>query len=285
MIMSCELYRSELEDFLYGELSESRASEIRAHLAGCGACASARDDLERENELLARYYEQTAIDPSAEMWEALRDRIRAEALPSRRQEDAGGWFAGLAGGPALAWLFRPSILRQAAFSLLLIALTVAVTTWVLKRGKEENITGKQKEAPAPIQSSQPAEQPAEQPDITPLPVPSPKRSPEVVRRVAPPARRLSDQGLINQQIGQQIARAEREYRNAIRLLDSAIAKRKEVFEPELIKQYESSLALIDSSIAASRRALRERPNDLAAGQFLLAAYARKVELMQDFSMR
>jgi hypothetical protein len=116
-------------------------------------------------------------------------------------------------------------------------------------------------------------------------VPSPKRSPEVVRRVAPPARRLSDQGLINQQIGQQIARAEREYRNAIRLLDSAIAKRKEVFEPELIKQYESSLALIDSSIAASRRALRERPNDLAAGQFLLAAYARKVELMQDFSMR
>jgi anti-sigma factor RsiW len=275
--MSCELCRSELEDLLYGELSESRASEIRAHLAGCRACASARDELERENELFARYYEKTAIDPSAEMWEAIRERIRAEAVPSREREDAGGWFAGWAGGGAFAWLFRPSILRQAAFSLLLIALTVAVTTWVLKRGKNEIETVEKKEIPAPSLSPQTT--------ATPAPIPSPKQSQEIVRRVAPRARRLSDQGLINQQIGQQIARAEREYRNAIRLLDSAIAKRKEAFDPELIRQYESSLALIDSSIAASRRALRERPNDLAAGQFLLAAYARKVELMQDFSMR
>jgi anti-sigma factor RsiW len=280
--MSCELCRSELEDFLYGELSESRASEIRAHLAGCGACASARDDLERENELFARYYEQTASEPSAEMWGAIRERIRAEAVssqrqPSHEQEDARGWFSGWAGSGAFAWLFRPSILRQAAFSLLLIALTVAVTTWVLKRGENENTIVERKETPAPSPSPQVA--------ATPLPVPSPKRSREVVRRVARPVKRLSDQGLINQQIGQQIARAEREYRNAIRLLDSAIAKRKEGFDPELIRQYESSLALIDNSIAASRRALRERPNDLAAGQFLLAAYARKVELMQDFSMR
>jgi Putative zinc-finger len=285
--MNCELCRSELEDLLYGELSESRASEIRAHLAGCGACASARDELERENELFARYYEKTAIDPSAEMWEAIRERIRAEAVPSRKQpsrkqEDAGGWFSGLAGSGAFAWLFRPSILRQAAFSLLLIAVTVAVTTWVLKRGQDENRENsnrivENKETPAPSQPPQAA--------ATPLPAPSPKRSPEAGPRSARPARRLSDQGLINKQIGQQIARAEREYRNAIRLLDSAIAKRKEGFDPELIRQYESSLALIDSSIAASRRALRERPNDLATGQFLLAAYARKVELMQDFSMR
>jgi Putative zinc-finger len=285
--MSCELCRSELEDFLYGELSESRASEIRAHLAGCGACASARDDLERESELFARYYEQTAIEPSAEMWGAIRERIRAEAVtsqkqlshdqPSHKQEDAGGWFSGWAGSGAFAWLFRPSILRQAAFSLLLIALTVAVTTWVLKRGKEENRIVEKKETPAPSQPPQAV--------TPPLPVPSPKGSQKATRRLAPPVKRLSDQGLINQQIGQQIARAEREYRNAIRLLDSAIAKRKEGFDPELIRQYESSLALIDSSIAASRSALRERPNDLAAGQFLLAAYARKVELMQDFSMR
>jgi anti-sigma factor RsiW len=280
--MNCELCRSELEDLLYGELSESRASEIRAHLAGCGACASARDELERENELFARYYEKTAIDPSAEMWEAIRERIRAEAVPSRKQE---GWFSGLAGSGAFAWLFRPSILRQAAFSLLLIALTVAVTTWVLKRGQDENGENRKdvnrivenRKTPAPSQPPQS--------DATPLPAPSPKRSPEAGPRSARPARRLSNQGLINKQIGQQIARAEREYRNAIRLLDSAIAKRKEGFDPELIRQYESSLALIDSSIAASRRALRERPNDLAAGQFLLAAYARKVELMQDFSMR
>ncbi len=272
--MSCEFCRSELEDFLYGELSESRASEIRAHLAGCGDCAAARDELERENELFARYYEQTAIEPSAAMWETIREQIRAEAVPLREDKADGGWLAGMPGSGAFSWLFSPSILRQAAFSLLLIALTAAVTTWVLRRGRDELKPIETKEltsaSPSPPATATP-------PEI----VPPPKKSRAAVPRATPRARVLSDQGLINQQI----ARAEREYRNAIRLLDSAIAGRKNGFDPGLIKQYESSLALIDSSIAASRRALRERPNDLAAGQFLLAAYARKVELMQDFSMR
>jgi Putative zinc-finger len=274
MIMSCELCRSELEDFLSGELSESRASEIRAHLASCGACASARGDLERENELFARYYDQTAAEPSSAMWESIRQQIRAETVPLRDKKDDGGWLAGLAGNGAFSWLFSSSMLRQAAFSLLLIALTVAVTTWVLRRGRDELKQVENREmataSPSPATAATP-------PEI----MPPPKKSRADVPRATPRARPLSDQGLINQQI----ARAEREYRNAIKLLDSAIAKRKDGFDPELIKQYESSLALIDSSIAASRRALRERPNDLAAGQFLLAAYARKVELMQDFSMR
>ncbi len=45
------------------------------------------------------------------------------------------------------------------------------------------------------------------------------------------------------------------------------------------------LTLIDDSINASRRALRERPDDPAAGQFLLAAYAKKLDLMQDIAMK
>jgi hypothetical protein len=36
---------------------------------------------------------------------------------------------------------------------------------------------------------------------------------------------------------------------------------------------------------ARRRALRERPDDPTAGQFLLAAYAKKLGLMQDIAMQ
>jgi tetratricopeptide (TPR) repeat protein len=86
-------------------------------------------------------------------------------------------------------------------------------------------------------------------------------------------------------MNRQIARAEREYQKAIRLLDQAIAKQRDRLDPALIRQYESSLALIDDSIAASRRALRERPDDPTAGQFLLAAYAKKLDLMQDIAMK
>jgi len=273
--MNCELCRSELEDFLYGELSESRAGEIRTHLAGCPSCASAHESLERENELFASYYERTASEPSAELWNAIRDRIRSEAVS--QQEKRAGWFAAPAGGAAarFLWLLRPSLLRQAAYSLLLVALTVALTTWVLKRGKEVQVV--EKEVPAASGNKQPGP--------TPVPVPTAKHPDLAVRRTPHRVRRLTGESVNNKQIGEQIARAEREYRHAIRLLDSAIASRKEGLDPELLKQYENSLALIDSSIAASRLALRERPNDLAAGQFLLAAYARKVELMQEFSMR
>jgi putative zinc finger protein len=270
--MNCELCQSELEDFLYGELTESRASQVRAHLAGCGACASAHALLERENELFAQYYEESAVEPSAEMWPAIRERIRS--VDQAPQSKKVRWFADLTDGGAFAWLFRPSLLRQAAFSVFLVVLTAAVTTWVLKRGKDE-VRIVEKNIPASNRSIEPA------PTQPPLPTPSPKGSVVPTRRIAPRVKHLSDEGRINIQI----ARAEREYKQAIKLLDSSIAKRKEGLSPEIVRQYQSSLTLIDSSIAASRRALRERPNDLAAGQFLLAAYAKKVELMQDFSMR
>ncbi|MEO6726824.1 MAG: hypothetical protein ABIP14_16170, partial [Blastocatellia bacterium] len=85
-------------------------------------------------------------------------------------------------------------------------------------------------------------------------------------------------------ITRQLARAEREYQGVIKMLDRAVAKRRYEIQPEAFKQYQASLALIDSSIAQSKRALRERPEESSASQFLLAAYAKKVELMQTIAM-
>src|SRR5205085_12490395 len=77
-VMNCERYQTELEDFLYGELSENRAAELRAHLAACPACAQARETLAHEQEIFAQYYEQTALEPTPELWETVRMRIQAE---------------------------------------------------------------------------------------------------------------------------------------------------------------------------------------------------------------
>ncbi len=264
MNMNCERSQAELEDFLSGELSEARAAEIRAHLGGCFACAAARDEVERENELFAQFYEQTALEPSEETWASIRSRLDAKPpRPPPTEPAGGGWFA---------WLFRPAVVRQFAFAVVLIALSVAATTFFLKRGKEENKDVAIDHGPAAT--------PTPQPTVAPTPAPSPN---PVVRPPQPAVRRkqLTDQEMLNQQL----ARAEREYQNAIRMLDQAIVKRKDSLDPGVFKQYESSLALIDNSIAQSRRALRDRPNDPAAGQFLLAAYGRKVELMQDIAMR
>ncbi|MEY3285197.1 MAG: hypothetical protein RIR86_3210, partial [Acidobacteriota bacterium] len=114
----------------------------------------------------------------------------------------------------------------------------------------------------------------------PAPDTSPVPSAPAVRVPSRRVRRLSDVEMIRRQI----VRAEREYQGAVRLLERAIARRRDSLDPTVVREYESSLALIDSSIRQSRAALRANPNDLSTGQFLLAAYARKVELMQDIAL-
>jgi anti-sigma factor RsiW len=278
--MTCERCKAEIEDLLYGELSDARATEIRAHLASCSACALEREALERENEIFSTYYEQTALEPSAEMWEAIRSRINFEPAMQEQGRSSDGFWASLMSAGAVGWLLRPSLLRQTAFALALIALSVAATTLFLKRSSERrDVTDVTFTTPTLQPTVPPAPSPS--PTVAPVEVPPPPVRTTPSKKPVQPVKQLTDQEMLNQQI----ARAEREYQNAIKMLDRAIVKRKDSFDSELIKQYESSLALIDDSIATSRRALRTRPNDLAAGQFLLAAYARKVELMQDIAMR
>src|SRR5262245_1544045 len=304
--MNCERCKNELEDFLYDELGEARAAEVRAHLADCAVCAALSDEIEQENEIFGRFYEQTSIEPAAEMWETIRARINSEAReraridrgawsPAFRPLDSGGLKAGLqalcrmARAGAFGRLLAPAMLRQAAFAALLVALSVAATTIYLKLGDNgPKYVAKNGGEPAPTQPPQQG--------VTPTPSPSvgvprdgekpnnsaltPKDAKPPVDRAAPP-RRLTDQELMNRQI----ARAEREYQKAIMLLDQAIAKQRDRLDPALIKQYESSLVSIDNSINASRRAFIERPDDPIAGQFLLAAYAKKLDLMQDIAMK
>jgi tetratricopeptide (TPR) repeat protein len=281
--MNCDLFKKDLEDFLYGELDEARSAEMLAHLENCAVCAALREEIDRENESFGRFYEQTSIEPTAEMWEAIRARIASEARARTLIGSGRGWLERLRIG-----LLAPATLRQAAFAALLVALSVAATTLYLKLGEdgEKNFAGNGEKATptqAPRQGATPSPSPSN--DVVSggnqnTVAPAPKGAKPSVNRVATP-RKLTDQELMNRQI----ARAELEYQKAIRLLDRAIAKQRDRLDPALIKQYESSLALIDDSIAASRRALRERPDDPTAGQFLLAAYAKKLDLMQDIAMK
>lgn len=288
MAINCNKCRTELEDFLYGELSESRSTEIRSHLSGCESCAALRTELERENEIFADFFEQTAIDPSEELWQSIRTRIGNEPVKQKNP----GWLGRLFNGEVLALFLSPAVLRQAAFAVILIALTVMATVFYLKRNASQAQLVAQNHSeqaktpqstvvpvvPVVKESGNPAEPATGQIDQPPEPRPMVIPA---VNRPAPPVGEVSERDLISRQI----RRAENEYRGAIRMLDRAIARRSDTFDPELIRQYQSSLALIDDSISQSRLALRRTPDDAAAGQFLLAAYARKVELMQDIAMR
>ena len=291
--MNCERCQVELEDFLYGELGAPRAAAVRAHLAACAACRGARDGLEREQEVFARYYEQAALEPPAEMWEAIRARLGEESRA------AAGWRVRLrewlAFGP-LAALLEPAMLRQVGLAAALVVVSAGATALFFSiRGEKRGEQGEQArkvEAPTPPITPQPG------PSVAPPPAPggeaskkgSPAPPPKTVstpRSEAPllAARKEPQPPSEDDLIARQVARAEREYQGAIRLLERSVARRAEPLDPALVAQYQESLALIDRSIAASRRALREHPQDPTAAQFLLAAYNKKVEIMQEIAMR
>ena len=291
--MNCEQCQIELEDFLYGELNEDRTRELRAHLTSCAECRAVQTSLERETEIFAVYYEQNALEPSDEMWQAIRQRINEEPLPSSSTtffERLKEWFsAGIVGS-----LLTPAMLRQVAFALLLITLSVGATIIYFKlKGEQTNpqqIVEGSKPAvspTAPIQQSTPSPtsvpsntEEAPKPQIatnTPRTISTPKAI--ATKSVEKPAASESEV------IHAQVARAVREYQGAVKLLERAVEKRKQDLDQNAVAQYEKSLALIDESITASRRALREHPDDPTAARFLLAAYSRKVELMQEIAMR
>jgi hypothetical protein len=278
--MNCESYQTELEDLLYGELDAARQAALSEHLSVCVDCRAAQVALARENELFAQYYEQNAIEPSDEMWRAIHARIQPETATqtSSWSGKLRNWFAPI---------FAPAMLRQAGFAALLILVSVGLTTLYFSTRKVENNVATTTPSPTATPTT-----PAPQTQSTPQPTPAPSVNDSVKPQLAslkpaPKAEvKLAPKKLTEDEIlSQQIAKATREYQSAIHLLERTIAKRKTQLDEGTIKQFEGSLAMIDASIAQSRQALRAHPNDPTAARFLLAAYSKKVELMQEIAMR
>lgn len=295
--MNCERCRTELEDFLYGELSAAQTAALRQHLADCAACRTARDTLDREQEIFAEFYERTALDPAPEMWTAIRSRIAAEAPAT---EPRAGWLTRLGERLSVERLLASTMLRQAAFAAMLVIVSVAATTlyFTLKNSHStaDNLartTPTSQPAPSPEQPKATATPPESarpasdsvRPEVARAPKGSVPKSPRAVQAKfseKPPAPGSARE---DELIQQQVARAVREYQGAVVLLERKITHRRESLDPVVMAQYEKSLDLINRSIADSRRTMRARPNDPAAGQYLLAAYAKKVELMQEIALQ
>ncbi len=278
--MNCEICTTQLEDFLYGELDATQRASLAQHLSVCADCRALQATLEHENELFAQYYEQNALEPSDELWQTIHARIQSDAGQTNRE--ASGWAAQWRNW--FAPLLAPALLRQAGFAALLVLLSVGLTALYFSTRKVENHVAVEV-TPTPSPAATPT---ATEPPKQATPAPSLQESvrpqvaalkPAVPKPVAPT--KLTEDEVLSQQI----AKASREYQSAIKLLERTIAKRKTQLDEGTIKQFEGSLAMIDASIASSRQALRAHPNDPTAARFLLAAYSKKVELMQEIAMR
>ena len=250
--MNSKSCRRLLEDYHDGELAGQQAGAVEDHLKECSTCAAELRALETESDLFERYRvsqeEEMAAAPAK--WDQVRSRIAREggsAAPrweSKRDRHAVG----------LLWLrFLPGspLLRQALFASVLIALSVSGTLVFVNQDRPKTAD--------PVMSAKIGKTEAS----LPVALDSNKGGLESAMRA--------------------VRRAEQEYLQAIQVLSEIVDRRKPTLSPVLVQKIERNLKAIDENIAATRRAYYAQPSDPELAQYMLAAYSKKVELLQELA--
>jgi Putative zinc-finger len=251
--VNCARVLELIEDYHYGELNRRVADRVKSHLCHCRECSEAVESLEEESRLFrayARDIEQAELKPV--VWEAVRRRIRD--LPRSRS----GWRDVLLGYSGVAAQPRSGLVLACAATVVILLVSIAVGYRYLDpkhlaRGAAEG------------QGISPGSQ-----------EPGGGIARDGAGRGGDSARHRNS----IQFAEWSIRRAEEEYLEAIEVLSAALSERKDSIDPQVVASFERDVKAIDRNIAASRKAYRARPRDFDLGQFMLTAYARKLEMLQ-----
>ncbi|HEV2881126.1 MAG TPA: zf-HC2 domain-containing protein [Pyrinomonadaceae bacterium] len=312
--MKCEeCTANTLEEFLDGELDARRAAELGAHLAACRACAAAYERLLDEQATYASYERNLDVTPQA-LWAGVAARITAEesrekpAAKASLFESVRAWLA-----PAfVAPRFSPAL--TAAMMLLAIGATALVMRYMNSQpvGSRELAAAPSKVTATPssiVQQPTPEATPASSPaatqnggssggaDVQPNEREK-NRKLEFARKrdaerklVVPsndPAQILvanqNNEILKRQRATERLVReAEAKYLAAIKMLSEDVNRKRTRLDPQVAARFDETLATIDRSIAETRRTVLRQRNDPVAVQYMLSAYAKKVEVMREMA--
>jgi hypothetical protein len=290
--MKCEACQSVLEEYFDGELSAKAATEVRAHLASCPACAAELTALRQSHELYTRYERDVEVTPA--LWAGIEARIKAERVALADREASSGWrdwFKGLFALPHIspAW--------AAALVVLAIGLTVVVMTYLNSRSAVTN-------NPVAVINPQPPTNSNTNPTTTPAPTGDGTQPPlvakkepgseentnepkDTVKKPEPaPSKRLvaGNKPQAPPDPMKLVREAEQKYLAAIAILSQDVTRHRSQIDPAVLARFDSALADIDRTIAETRQVVRRNPDDPVALQYLLSAYAKKVDTLRAMSL-
>ncbi len=130
--MRCEDCLPLVEEYFDGEVEETTAARMGAHLAACATCASALDALSFEQEIYARY-DRGGLEVTPDLWSRVSAEIAHDPLPSEQQDARRPFLSRLRGQLAAglaAFAVRPAL--ASSLALLLIGVT-AGSLWLARR--------------------------------------------------------------------------------------------------------------------------------------------------------
>jgi anti-sigma factor RsiW len=301
--MRCLECQPELEAYFDGELDEETNGLVAQHLNACPSCASRYRKLEGEQEVYLRY--ECDAKPAPDFWDNVLART-AEASAAQSARPNFSRLRTLVGG-ALgqfnALRFSPSL--TALLLIVAIGITIGVMRFVNQR--EERI------APLSVAQNEgaPATTPAPLPNETvrqtnptgdddqgakgikpgvneqPQPVKNRAGRRDKAALLAASNERNSRAGLKPNAKGRQptsdelVREAEQKYVAAIAMLSRDVNRRRSRIDPETARRFAQTLSAVDRTIADTRRAARKNPNDPVAAQYMLTAYAKKVDVLRE----
>jgi hypothetical protein len=298
--MRCVDCQAQVEAYFDNELDEQTTLLMAQHLKVCASCASLLAVIEDEQELFLRYQCDTL--PAPDFWDNVMVRAAAQepVVQSSRTLTLFRDWLGSALGNFNARRFSPSL--TALLVVAAIGLTVGVMRFTSPREKGS--------APTNISQNEGA--------ITPVPGPARIVAPgtasenetesekgsdlaanEQPSQINRPGRKSRTTLLASNEISRRnglksaapargsqtpdelVREAEQKYVAAIAMLSRDVNRRRSRLDAETITRFEQTLAAVDRTIADTRQAARKHPGDPVAAQYMLTAYARKVDVLRE----
>ena len=269
--MNCEECQILIEEYFDGELAAYPASEVRQHLDGCTPCSSVLNTLNAEQSVYANYKAEIEISP--ELWAGIHQRLEADK-PARQR--FGSWLRNV--------FALPPVSGPVAVGLVVLAvvLTVVVMRYISSPPAVVSERGLAEGTPQATPETK-DQVVVVVPDKTEDQLPNKVSKPKVL--VATGDRRLSsvtrsdihktkDPRLL-------VREAEQKYLAAIAMLSRSVDRKKPRLDSTTMAELEQALSSIDRTIAATRKVVREHPDDPVAAQYMLTAYAKKVDVLRE----
>ncbi len=309
--MKCEDCIPLLDLFFDGELDRRDADAVAAHLGGCAPCSAGYQVRSDEQSLYLRH-ECGEVNVPA-FWDGLMRKVGAEEarpIPPSRVARLRRRLALALAAPR----FTPAM--TAAMLLVAVGLTAVVMRYFGPRPaapavatasqtdegtnvedvKGEGIT-------KPIVSSAPGTETAGETPVAVLSKEVREVSDGVKRGAGGSGVKTKPDGVRSEVAGavgrarrtltadsrddaapeRLVREAEQKYLEAIAILSRDVGRRRPRMAPETLARFERTLAVIDRAIADTRGATREHPRDPVAAQYMLAAYAKKVEVLREMA--
>jgi hypothetical protein len=290
--MKCDDCLAIIEEYFDAELGERDSAKVAEHIAVCAGCNEVYQSLQQEQQLYVHY--QRDVEVTSVLWQGVQSRIRQEAARQEIGQQPGvverlrRFFTETFHAPR----FSP------ALAAMLVVIAVGATVLVMKYVNSNSPTptiaenntnstnpapasdGNRNAAPQPppnqiadVPTSGDKDAPENAPKVRQTPVKVPvgaTRSPQTVAAVKPNA---TAEDLLRD--------AEMKYIKAIVILERDFDKRRSKLDAKLVAKLDNSLASIDRTIAETRKAVHQNPGDPIALQYMLTAYAKKVEVLKD----